>query len=1173
MRNSTPPGAMSAPLRTTLLSIFISLVYTTGYAQDATPQDKIDPAFRFVMEQPVTNGRRETKTYLPTVKITPNKVTVAAGSPAEERYDCIVYTNDVAAVRNNGVVVNSVLPKFVTAWATLAQIEQLSKLGTVNYVAAPVMDQLHNDIAVASTGAALLHQARLNNTVYKGKGVLVAIFDSGIDWTHPDFRDPLDQTKSRILRIWDQTINPIAGEVSPTGFNYGVEYTQAQISDEIDGSPTGYVRERDTNGHGTHVAGTAAGNGMAIPDTRKHTGMAPEADIIVIKGGDGSFSNTNIINGLTYLKALATTLGKPIVVNMSLGGQSGPHDGTRAYELAVDDFTSSAAGRAVVISAGNDNGSNIHNQITLASANTTNITFNVPSATTGTDVFDYRIYTNGNPNISATAIAPGGESITATPGQSLSGAVLSNGFNIILRNQIDPDNNHRYVDVFVQRASGSVDPAGIWTLSITNNAPTTLTMHGWLYYRLAPFTGTTLVNGNSDYLVGSPGNANSAITVAAYNARPVWYSYATNSGWAANGSKMDSIATFSSRGPRRDGVLKPEITAMGQHVISALSSASTPDASDIIYPGKYRKNQGTSMSAPVVTGGIALLLQSNPTANITQIRTTLFSNTAKDPMTELPGGTPNNTYGYGKLDIFKAVSSTFACAPVNRVTYQYDASAFPNQEASVGGLTTQRFAVRFTPNTNGKAAGAYFHSGTSKAQMVLEVRANTSGSPGALLGTLNIPDTSIASSTWNYADLSSLNIPINNGSDYFIVLYASSGTPWSLRREAVVPDMRTLISFNNGTSWSAAAEDYKIRSVVYTNDQLAAGIAMADTEDKRRILGNNLFVDNSCQLIATVSPEGANPITDSTTANVWIETGVPQVGGKPFVARHYQLTPKTDPTTATGRITLYFTQAEFDAFNADPNSTLDLPTGPTDAPGKANLFITKYAGSSSDGSGLPASYSGTPTVINPNDNDIVWNATANRWEVSFSVSGFSGFIVQTEFSALPLYVESFTGYQQETANLLKWKISCMDTEPLFDIQRSSNGVNYTSIGSDIATNGCNKIFNFKDKQPLPGNNYYRIKITDNGHDHYTRSILLQMDKGLVTTLNPNVIKKGESILVSLVETEGILRVMDATGRQVYSTILTKGVQSIALPVTQSGPYFYNIQNRQGKLITGKLIVK
>lgn len=167
------------------------------------------------------------------------------------------------------------------------------------------------------------------------------MFDTGIDWDHPDFRNPTDQTKSRILRIWDQTITPITGEVSPSGFAYGVEYTQSHLNDELDGTPTNYVREKDLNGHGTHVAGTAAGNGAALTSL-KYMGVAPNADIVMVKGGNSSFSTNNIIDALTYFKNVANALGKPIVINMSIGGQDGAHDGSNPEEIAVDNFCTSS---------------------------------------------------------------------------------------------------------------------------------------------------------------------------------------------------------------------------------------------------------------------------------------------------------------------------------------------------------------------------------------------------------------------------------------------------------------------------------------------------------------------------------------------------------------------------------------------------------------------------------------------------------------------------------------------------------------------------------------------------------------------------------------------------------------------------------------------------------------
>ena len=132
-------------------------------------------------------------------------------------------------LKANGIAIQSTNPTYVTAWVTLSQIPIIADLKGVQFIEAPQIIMPNNDISVGSSGASLLHAGKVNNTVYKGDGVIVAIVDSGIDWDHPDFRNSADQTKSRILRIWDQTLTPIAGEVSPSGFNYGVEYTQTQI--------------------------------------------------------------------------------------------------------------------------------------------------------------------------------------------------------------------------------------------------------------------------------------------------------------------------------------------------------------------------------------------------------------------------------------------------------------------------------------------------------------------------------------------------------------------------------------------------------------------------------------------------------------------------------------------------------------------------------------------------------------------------------------------------------------------------------------------------------------------------------------------------------------------------------------------------------------------------------
>ena len=115
----------------------------------------------------------------------------------------------------------------------------------------------------------------------------------------------------------------------------------------------------------------------------------------------------------------------------------------------------------------------------------------------------------------------------------------------------------------------------------------------------------------------------------------------------------------------------------------------------------------------------------------------------------------------------------------------------------------------------------------------------------------------------------------------------------------------------------------------------------------------------------------------------------------------------TGAATATARVTLYFTQAEFDAFNAV--NPVDLPTGSGDAGGKANLLVEKRSGVSANGSGSPQSFCGSIVTINPVDTDIVWNAILGRWEVTLDVTGFSGFFIKTISTVLAENVFEWTG--------------------------------------------------------------------------------------------------------------------------------------------------------------------
>ncbi len=339
---------------------------------------------------------------------------------------------------------------------------------------------------------------------------------------------------------------------------------------------------------------------------------------------------------------------------------------------------------------------------------------------------------------------------------------------------------------------------------------------------------------------------------------------------------------------------------------------------------------------------------------------------------------------------------------------------------------------------------------------------------------------------------------------------------------------------------------------------------------------NNLYYAPSCGIISKVVPSGASPVTGNVTSQVWVEAAVPKVGSQPFVQRHYQITPATAAATASGTVTLYFSQAEFDNFNADPGSTLNLPTGPADAVGISNLRVGKYSGSSSNSTGLPASYSSGAIVTDPADANIVWNATLSRWEVTVDVTGFSGFVVQTSIFVLPIKLTSFNARLNNNTAVIKWDIAAAEDGANFDLQRSLNGTSFTTIAT-IQGDNIKTQFAYNDALPATGKFYYRLQMTDkNGKITYSNILFLQSGSNKPEiTLYPNPVYKGERIQLSLQNI--VARATEITsnsGQVIYSSKNSiTGSTGITLPASiASGVYFIKIFT-DDNVIVQKIVIR
>ena len=725
--------------------------------------------------------------------------------------DVIVYTSNPEAVRAAGIQANSAMQNFVTVQASLADIERLAAVDGVIYLDPGTINYPQNDVGVPAIGASMLQGGLVNGTSYAGQGAIVAVFDTGIDWAHLDFRDPADPTKSRILWLWDMTLNAAGSEVKPTGFSYGVEYTNAQINDELDGSPANFVRERDINGHGSHVTGTAAGNGATF--NGKYAGVAPKADIIFIKGGDYSFSETRMIDAMTYVHIKAAALGKPVVINYSIGGHYGPHDGTRAYETAMNSF-SLTAGRVAVVSAGNDGASNMHVGGTLAGTTTQTFTFTVPSYTptsgTANDEFFFDLWLDANTSVTATVTSPTGVVFTRNANENGDSPTTSDG-TITLWNYISSLNSYRNVQLWVHDATASTPAVGTWTLAVTNNTTEAQPFDGWLAARTVGSASVNVTGGDNVKTVSMPGTSAGAITVASWVTKWGWPSYIGSNRVYSGADRTGNTSTFSSIGPTRDGRQKPDLAAPGQGITSVLStSTDTVGWSSYVVPGqKHWIMQGTSMAAPHVTGAVALMLGKAPTLTAAQVKSFLTSTADVDSYT---GSTWNASWGYGKLDILEAVArQSVPGATITRKTYSYDAVSTNGTLRLTG---TYKIGVRFTPDVTGRLTGIYINATTINNRPIIgngplfcEVYTNDGGNPGTKLGTtVQHPLQLLNAGTLNYVQMLGSGVTVTSGTDFIVVLSQSNPTDTLIvRTDNATSSTRSL--FSDGSLWISAAHE------------------------------------------------------------------------------------------------------------------------------------------------------------------------------------------------------------------------------------------------------------------------------------------------------------------------------------------------------------------------------
>ncbi|MCE7063846.1 choice-of-anchor Q domain-containing protein [Dyadobacter sp. CY326] len=331
--------------------------------------------------------------------------------------------------------------------------------------------------------------------------------------------------------------------------------------------------------------------------------------------------------------------------------------------------------------------------------------------------------------------------------------------------------------------------------------------------------------------------------------------------------------------------------------------------------------------------------------------------------------------------------------------------------------------------------------------------------------------------------------------------------------------------------------------------QLAADLDEASVTITKEAVLTSFNTD--CRLVAYISPNGAAPVSGPVSAKAWVaSTQSPE-----FVKRHYQITPGENTSNATARVTLYFTQQEFTDYNQV--NAVKLPENSADAENfKANLRIEKRAGLSTTGSGLPNSYIGSISTFKPSEANgkVEWNADGQYWEVTFDVTGFSGFFVKTKDTALPLNLISFAATKESGSNLLQWNTASEVNTDNFEIQRSSNAKSFKTIATVHANGSGNHQYSYIDQSGDNLMTYYRLRMNDLDST-YSYSKIISVDVGANTAaIYPNPANSEVTFLASNAMLKTSATLHDISGRKLQTIMISSNKQRLNISSLPGGVY-------------------